>query len=98
MASAMAVAVLGLRVPLQQRATAPQMCAPGGRRVVVTGVGIVSCLGNSWDEVASSLFECKSGITNNPKLREIGMNPCRSRGACTKNLLGSNFFTKMLPS
>ena len=73
MASAMAVAVLGLRVPLQQRTAAPQMCAPGGRRVVVTGVGIVSCLGNSWDEVASSLFECKSGITNNPKLSEIGM-------------------------
>jgi len=72
----LAGAALGLRMPLrpqQHRAAPPQMCAPGGRRVVVTGVGIVSCLGNSWDEVATSLYECKSGITANPKFTEIGM-------------------------
>jgi len=33
------------------------------RRVVVTGIGIVSCLGNNQDEVYNSLFNLKSGIS-----------------------------------
>ena len=33
------------------------------KRVVVTGVGIVSCLGNNQDEVHQSLLNSKSGIT-----------------------------------
>jgi 3-oxoacyl-[acyl-carrier-protein] synthase-1 len=33
------------------------------RRVVVTGMGIVSCIGNSLDEVLESLKQGKSGIT-----------------------------------
>ena len=33
------------------------------RRVVVTGIGIVSCIGNNVDEVIASLREAKSGIT-----------------------------------
>jgi len=33
------------------------------KRVVVTGIGIVSCLGNSQDEVYQSLLHSKSGIT-----------------------------------
>ena len=33
------------------------------RRVVVTGIGIVSCIGNNSQEVLSSLREGKSGIT-----------------------------------
>jgi len=41
--------------------------------VVVTGMGVVSCLGNSLDEVSKSLHECKSGITKNEKYMEIGM-------------------------
>lgn len=32
------------------------------RRVVVTGLGIVSCIGNNKDEVLKSLFNTKSGI------------------------------------
>ncbi len=43
------------------------------RRVVVTGMGIVSCLGNSKESVAASLREGKSGIRANQKFREMGM-------------------------
>ena len=32
------------------------------RRVVVTGLGIVSCIGNNKDEVLKSLLNTKSGI------------------------------------
>ena len=32
------------------------------RRVVVTGMGITSCLGNTLEEVNDSLFNAKSGI------------------------------------
>jgi len=50
-----------------------QMEVPGGRRVVVTGMGIVSCLGNTLDDVAESLHECKPGIKYSEKYAEIGM-------------------------
>ena len=43
------------------------------RRVVVTGMGITSCLGNSLDEVAKSLHECKSGIKFNEDFKAAGM-------------------------
>jgi len=43
------------------------------RRVVVTGMGIVSCLGNSQDEVAESLHAAKAGIKFSEKYKEIGM-------------------------
>jgi len=33
------------------------------KRVVVTGLGVVSCLGNNQDEVYQSLVNTKSGIT-----------------------------------
>ncbi|MDR0700065.1 MAG: beta-ketoacyl-[acyl-carrier-protein] synthase family protein [Tannerella sp.] len=36
------------------------------RRVVITGIGIYSCLGKSLDEVASSLYRGKSGIGVDP--------------------------------
>ncbi|WP_336367196.1 beta-ketoacyl-ACP synthase I [Marinobacter sp. C2H3] len=42
------------------------------RRVVVTGMGIVSCLGNSLDEVADSLKHGKSGIRFNESYKEHG--------------------------
>jgi len=32
------------------------------KRVVVTGIGIVSCIGNNKEEVLNSLLETKSGI------------------------------------
>ncbi len=42
------------------------------RRVVVTGIGIVSSIGNNADEVLASLREAKSGITFAPEYAELG--------------------------
>ena len=56
-----------------RRAAAPRMDAPDGRRVVVTGMGIVSCLGNSIAEVDESLASAKSGLWFNEEFAEIGM-------------------------
>lgn len=42
------------------------------RRVVVTGMGIVSCIGNNPAEVTASLKEGKSGIVFAPKYAEMG--------------------------
>ena len=36
-------------------------------------MGIVSCLGNNLEDVATSLHECKPGIRFNDKYEEIGM-------------------------
>ena len=47
------------------------------RRVVVTGMGIVSSLGNNVQEVVSSLREAKSGIVKAEKYTELGF---RSQG------------------
>jgi len=43
------------------------------RRVVVTGLGVVSCLGNSKAEVLDSIREGRSGIRFNEKFEEMGM-------------------------
>jgi len=42
------------------------------RRVVVTGMGIISCLGNSLDEVTNSLKTGKSGIHFSETYKELG--------------------------
>ena len=42
------------------------------RRVAVTGIGIVSSIGNNADEVTASLREAKSGIVAAPKYAELG--------------------------
>ena len=42
------------------------------RRVVVTGMGIVSSIGNNTQEVLASLHEAKSGITRADKYAELG--------------------------
>ncbi len=42
------------------------------RRVVITGVGIYSCIGKNIDEVAKSLYEGKSGIGIEPERSEYG--------------------------
>ena len=42
------------------------------RRVVVTGIGIVSCIGNNSQEVLSSLREGKSGITKSEEHVDLG--------------------------
>ena len=42
------------------------------RRVVITGMGIVSSIGNNTQEVLSSLHQAKSGITRADKYAELG--------------------------
>jgi 3-oxoacyl-[acyl-carrier-protein] synthase-1 len=42
------------------------------RRVVVTGMGIVSAIGDNAQEVAASLRAARSGITHAPKYAELG--------------------------
>ena len=42
------------------------------RRVVITGLGIVSSLGNNKDEVKSSLYNASSGITFDQSQKEMG--------------------------
>lgn len=42
------------------------------RRVAVTGMGIVSCLGNNVREVTASLYEGRSGITAHDGFRDLG--------------------------
>ena len=54
------------------------------RRVVVTGMGIVSSIGNNTQEVLSSLFEAKSGITRAEKYAELGFRS-QVQGAPTLN-------------
>ncbi|WP_371183048.1 beta-ketoacyl-ACP synthase I [Xanthomonas sacchari] len=43
------------------------------RRVVITGMGITSCLGNDLDSVARALREGQSGIRHNPQAVEAGL-------------------------
>jgi len=43
------------------------------RRVVVTGMGIISCIGNDKDTVLDSLKNSKSGITFSETYAELGM-------------------------
>jgi 3-oxoacyl-[acyl-carrier-protein] synthase I len=43
------------------------------RRVVVTGIGIVSCIGNDKQTVLDSLQQGRSGISYNPVYEEMGL-------------------------
>ena len=52
------------------------------RRVVITGLGIVSPIGNTADEVATSLKEGRSGISFAPEYAEHGFR-CQVHGRPT---------------
>ncbi len=52
------------------------------RRVVVTGMGIVSSIGNNTQEVTTSLREARSGIVKAEKYAELGFR-CQVHGAPT---------------
>jgi 3-oxoacyl-[acyl-carrier-protein] synthase-1 len=54
------------------------------KRVVVTGMGIVSSIGNNTQEVTASLREAKSGIVRADKYAELGFR-CQVHGAPTLN-------------
>jgi len=56
----------------ERPSASPMMCA-GNRRVVVTGMGLVSCLGNTLDDVAQALREGKSGLAYNEEFEKAGM-------------------------
>ena len=43
------------------------------RRAVVTGLGAVSCIGNSKDEILASLKQGRSGIVANETFKEMGL-------------------------
>src|SRR6187399_2489526 len=58
------------------------------RRVVITGMGIVSSIGNNTQEVLASLHEAKSGITRAEKYAELGFR-CQVHGAPTLDPAGS---------
>lgn len=42
------------------------------KRVVITGMGIYSCIGSNLDEVKESLYKGKSGIVYNPEHKDFG--------------------------
>ncbi|MDU1694191.1 MAG: beta-ketoacyl synthase N-terminal-like domain-containing protein, partial [Bradyrhizobium sp.] len=54
------------------------------RRVVITGMGIVSSIGNNTQEVLASLYEAKSGISRAEKYAELGFRS-QVQGAPTLN-------------
>ena len=58
------------------------------RRVVVTGMGIVSAIGNNTQEVLASLREAKSGISSAPDHVRLGFR-CQVHGAPTLDPAGS---------
>ena len=43
------------------------------KRVVVTGMGIISCLGNNQEEVYKALLNSKSGITFSEEYKEYNL-------------------------
>ena len=48
------------------------------RNVVITGIGIKSCIGNDYAEVLANLQNAKSGIVFNEKYSEMGFRSCVS--------------------
>lgn len=50
-----------------------KMEVTGLKRVVVTGMGITSCLGNTLEDVKKSLHEAKPGITFSEEYAELGI-------------------------
>ncbi len=63
------------------------------RRVVITGMGIYSCLGKELEEVKNSLYEGKSGIILDPVRKEMGfrsgltayLDPVNLKGILSRN-------------
>ena len=69
---------LALSRLLPTRAVAPKLRASelsmqAFPRVVVTGMGIVSCLGSTLDEVSDALYNCAPGIKFCEEFAGVGM-------------------------
>ncbi len=56
------------------------------RRVVISGIGVVSCLGNSQDDVVASLKAGRSGISFNEGFRELGLRSQKILTACYESV------------
>ncbi|MDR2921587.1 MAG: beta-ketoacyl-[acyl-carrier-protein] synthase family protein [Tannerella sp.] len=57
-------------------------------RVVITGLGIYSCLGKTLDEVRDSLYSGKSGIIFDPARKEMGFRSALTAAIEVPNLKG----------
>ncbi|MDH6313459.1 3-oxoacyl-[acyl-carrier-protein] synthase-1 [Parabacteroides sp. PFB2-10] len=58
------------------------------RRVVITGMGIYSCLGKDLEEVRQSLYDGKSGIIFDPSRKELGFRSALTAHLEVPNLKG----------
>ena len=63
------------------------------KRVVVTGLGIVSPIGNNQEEVKNSLINSKSGIVFSEKYKEMGF---RSQVHGAINIEFENYLEKKI--
>lgn len=63
------------------------------KRVVVTGMGIVSCLGNTLEDVTKSLHEAEPGISFNDEFAELGI----KSQVCGKPSLTDEDFKELIP-
>lgn len=63
------------------------------RRVVVTGMGITSCLGNTLEDVTASLRDAKCGIEFSEKYAELGM----KSNVCGRPSLTEEDYTELIP-
>jgi len=75
-------------------ATAPEINGVSGlRRVVVTGLGITSCLGNTLEDVKKSLHEAKSGIKFSQEYADLGI----KSQVCGKPDLTEDDYKELIP-
>ena len=59
------------------------------KRVVITGMGIVSSIGNDQEQVLNALQQAKSGIVKAEKYAELGFR-CQIHGCPTLDPMGVN--------
>lgn len=69
------------------------MTVSGLRRVVVTGMGIVSCLGNTLEDVKTSLYNAESGLSFNEEFASLGI----KSNVCGKPSLTDDDFKELIP-
>lgn len=79
--------------PQQHAARGLTALMMSGRRVVVTGMGITSCLGNSLEDVTASLKEAKCGIEFSDKYAELGI----KSNVCGRPDLSDADFKELIP-
>lgn len=70
-----------------------EMTATGLKRVVVTGMGITSCLGNTLEDVKKSLHEAQPGIQFSEEYAELGM----KSQVCGRPDLTEKDFKELIP-